>query len=437
MATSKEFFNALDNAKPINYSDLTERQLYVENLRGDNDAAGLLAREVDFREGQGVYLFTGQIGSGKSTEMQRLKSKLNDAGCSVFYSDLEQWLNPEQPIELGSFLLAVVASWIEQTASLQGTRSPAQRIQEFLTRTKISLGSLTAGADFGVIKTNLQLALTQDTSVIEQVEQTLKANKTSFIAQVHDFVQSLVAEFPEGRKIVLLIDSLEKFRKEKTEAGKTYDSVLALFQNTHALKLPLVHVVYSISYLVYEQNRQLPAQLGGAFAVNLPSVHVFKHHSTTPDPEGFEGMKTLLTKRFPAWTDFFDETQIQSVVEKTGGDLRDFMRVLQVAIISHRDNATQRLVESDLEVAFNQIRPSLAIDAQHIAWMMRLESSHSAELEGAIDFNVLNRYLTTKHVLAYLNGQTWYSLHPLIRQEVAAMNQRILDRAAGGAQAQL
>lgn len=146
-------------------------------------------------------------------------------------------------------------------------------------------------------------------------------------------------------------------------------------------------------------------------------------------------MKALLTKRFPAWTDFFNEAQIQSAVEKTGGDLRDFMRVLQVAIISHRDKTTQRLVDSDLEVAFNQIRPSLAIDAQHIAWMMRLESSHSAELEGTIDFNVLNRYLTTKHVLAYLNGQTWYSLHPLIRQEVAAMNQRILDRAAGGTKA--
>ncbi len=432
MATAKEFFNALDKAKPIDFSNPQERKWYVENLRGDDDAVGLLAQEIGYREGQGVYLFTGQIGSGKSTELLRLKNRLETEGCSVFYSDLGQWLNSELPIELGSFLLAVVTSWIEQASVFHPTRSATERIWDFLTRTKLTFESLKLDAKTPLASATLQMAMTQDSSIIQQIEKTFQANKTNFVAEVHRFVEELVAEFPEGRKIVLLIDSLEKFHAEKKVSESTVNSVLALFQNTHALKLPLVHVVYSISYLVYEQNRQLPAQLGNAFTVNLPSVHIFKHNSTELDAAGVDRMVQLVEKRFPAWADFFNREQVERAVSNSAGDLRDFIRVLQVAIISQRNPTTIRIGNAAMDAAFNQIRPSLAIDSQHITWMVRLEASHQAELDGSlgIDFKVLNRYLTTKHVLAYLNGTTWYALHPLIRDEVLAMHQRINSRAA-------
>lgn len=437
MATAKAFFNALDNLHALDFSDPKQKALYVENMQGDNNAAEKLLREISFRSGQGVYLFTGQVGSGKSTELQRLKACLEKDGCTVFYTDLKEWLDLNDPVELGSFLLAVVASWIGQAGSLLGTRTPAQRLTEFLSKTNLRLDSLTVGFDFAAVKTNLQFALSQDRSIVKQVEDTLRANKTKFIAQVHDFVESLVAEFPSDRKIVLLIDSLEKFGDITAIDGSKQDSVLALFQNAHALKLPLVHVVYSISYLLYEQNRQLSAQLGGAIAVNLPSVHVFKRHSNEPDPTGLDRLRELLTKRYAAWGEFFTLEQVNDIALKTGGDLRDFMRVFQVAVLSN--NNTRNLSASDEHLAqgYDQVRPSLAIDGQHIAWMTRLQSSHRAELEGNIDFHVLTRYLQTKHVLAYLNGQTWYALHPLIQEEVLAIEALAKDRLQSSASANI
>lgn len=437
MATAKEFFNALDKAKPIDYSNPLERKWYVENLHGDNEAVGKLAWEINFREGQGVYLFTGQIGSGKSTELLRLKDKLENDGCSVFYSDLGQWLNPELPIELGSFLLAVVTSWVEQASGFPPTRSAAERFWDFLTKTNLTFDSLKLDAKTPLASATLQMAMTQDASVIQQIEKTFQANKTNFVAQVHKFIEELVAEFPEGRKIVLLIDSLEKFHADKKVSETTINSVLALFQNTHALKLPLVHVVYSISYFVYEQNRQLPAQFGNAIAVNLPSVHIFKQNSTELDGEVVGRMLELVEKRFPAWADFFTKAQIKHAISNSAGDLRDFIRVLQVAIISQQTAGPGRISDAAMEAAFNQIRPSLAIDSQHVTWMVRLDTSHLAELDGAlgIDFKVINRYLTTKHVLAYLNGTTWYALHPLIRDEVLAMHTRIGSRTTPAAKA--
>ena len=50
--------------------------------------------------------------------------------------------------------------------------------------------------------------------------------------------------------------------------------------------------------------------------------------------------------------------------------------------------------------------------------MARLEKSHESELDDKIDNLTFQRYLTTKHVLAYLNGDPWYAIHPLLREWV-------------------
>ena len=148
---SKAFLRALDQAKPLDYSVEEQRKLYVPSLHGEADILLRLAREIDSREGQGMYLFTGQIGSGKSTELYRLKHLLETHnGCKVFYCDLEQWLNPQLAVELGSFLVAVVASWIEQSTSLLSQRTALERLFDFFKSTNITVDKLELGTDIAL-----------------------------------------------------------------------------------------------------------------------------------------------------------------------------------------------------------------------------------------------------------------------------------------------
>ena len=442
MVTPKEFFRALDNVAPLDASNAHDARLYVPNLHGDTDVIDQLQAEIDYQTGQGVYLFTGLSGTGKSTELLRLKAKLeqdNETRYKVFYTDLEDWLNLQQPVELGSFLLALVASWIENTGSLAGQRSPAERLRDFLTKTKVDLTNIDFTLDFGFVKTQLKTALSQDPTVVAQVEDAIRKNKTNFIQQVHELIAELATALigpPAAKetKVVLLVDSLEKIWSAGPKADDVYTSVLTLFQNDYALKLPLVHVVYSISFLVLEQNKQLATKFGNTKPVSLPSVHVCQHHSNTLDPVGMGRMQELLTKRFAQWPQFFTDAQIEEIVQKTGGDLRDFLRALRSALLTDRNNKTLQISDAAVQAALNDLSPSLTIPSEHVEWLVRVDNSHQAELGEAITASVLDRYLASKHVLAYRNGGTWYALHPLIRDEIKAMYQRIKDRQVAARQ---
>ena len=84
-AAIKALYNALDD-RVLEPGD----PAYVAqvNCQGQHDAIEEIATEIDFQDGGGVYLLTGQRGTGKSTELKRLKKQLEDAGVTVFYADM-------------------------------------------------------------------------------------------------------------------------------------------------------------------------------------------------------------------------------------------------------------------------------------------------------------------------------------------------------------
>ena len=76
--------------------------------------------------------------------------------------------------------------------------------------------------------------------------------------------------------------------------------------------------------------------------------------------------------------------------------------------------------------------PSKAIPAEHVGWLARLDTSHEPELSDKIDGRLLQRYLTTKHVLVYLNGEQWYAVHPMLHDWVHERAKPAAVSAANG-----
>jgi len=70
------------------------QDLYVENLHGgaDRDPVQELANQIDLSDSAGAYLFTGNRGTGKTTELLRLATILHDYDCEVFYADMAEYL---------------------------------------------------------------------------------------------------------------------------------------------------------------------------------------------------------------------------------------------------------------------------------------------------------------------------------------------------------
>lgn len=413
------FIRAVQSTEPLDVGTPEGQALYVPHLQGPRDALSRLRAEIRHRQGDGVYLFTGQIGSGKSTQLLRLRHELAGSQCKAYYTDLEDWLNLNTPIDLASLLVSVVASWVEAIGTAAGQRTPAERIGDFFRRTELDLSEISFTAGFDAAKAQLKLALKTDKGFREQLERAMAQNLSSFVRKAHAFVAQLVSEVcPHGEKCVLIVDSLEKIRGYGDEASKVYTSLQNIFlAEGNALRLPGVHVVYSVSPYLLAQNPHLPGILGQGVVVTMPSVHVFKARSRRLDGYGVNHMRELLGRRYPDWERFISGKLLLRIIRDTGGDLRDYLRAIKVVLLEREADPNVSRKEL-LDVVRAQISPPKLIPSEHIGWMARLERSHEPELGGPITDLVLQTHLATKHVLAYLNGQTWYALHPLLRDWV-------------------
>lgn len=412
-----EFTNALRLEHSLDVSKPEDRAQYVEGLHGGIDAVGRLGRDIVRMEGGGVFLFTGQPGSGKSTELLRLRKELLTKRCKVFYCDMNDWLNLNEPVTLSSFLVALLSAWVDQLHTVHAQRAPAERLFAFFTKTRLipSSLSLTVGAP---LKAQLQFALQSDADFRAALEQNLRNQLSSIVNQAHELVAEIIRDIcAAGEKCVLLADSLEKIQGFGEKADAVYESVQRLFVSEGAaLRLPGAHVVYSVSPYLLEQNSQLAASMGVGVVVNMPSVHVLKRESTDDDTDGIDAVCKVVEKRFARWAEVLTRPQLERMAKYTGGDLRDFLRAIRIAITA--DVAALPLPDQEVDYALQQVGPSRNIPAEHLRWMASVQTSHLAELGGDITGRVLQRYLASKHVLAYLNGQNWYAVHPMLRDWV-------------------
>lgn len=423
------FHNSLRMEGPLDINLPADAALYVQGLHGHRDAVASLGRDIRRTEGGGVFLFTGQAGSGKSTELHRLQRDLRAKGSKVYYVDLLEWLNVSEPVTLSSFLVSLLSGWVDQIGTVAAQRTPAERLITFFTKTRLIPESIKLDAAAGPIKGQIQFAMQSDVDFRRSLEANLRKQLSNIVTQAHVFVAELKAELcPNGEKCVLLADSIEKMAGYGDAGQQVYESVQQLFTSEgSALKLPGLHLVFSVSPYMLEQNNQLPTVLGTGSIVTMPSVHVFQRNSSLADDEGVAAVVQLVERRFPAWGQVFSLAQLHRLILGTGGDLRELLRAIRVAI--NEDIDALPVADGVLDQALDSVRPPKAIPAEHIAWMARLEASHEPELADKIDARVLQRYLSTKHVLAYLNGEAWYAVHPLLRDWVLERAARLVAEA--------
>jgi hypothetical protein len=99
-ARARVLYNALNFDTPVNFGqdELFPKGLgedkYVDNLHGgaERDPVQELANQIDLSESAGAYLFTGNRGTGKTTELLRLATILREYDCEVFYADMADYL---------------------------------------------------------------------------------------------------------------------------------------------------------------------------------------------------------------------------------------------------------------------------------------------------------------------------------------------------------
>jgi len=103
-------YNDLDVKKPLDAPEHNPRHVPRLAEMPSGDPIQRLHRHIRFAASSSTSLLTGCRGNGKTTELFRLKGRLERDGTYVIYVDLDEYVHDTQPLDITEPLLALIAA---------------------------------------------------------------------------------------------------------------------------------------------------------------------------------------------------------------------------------------------------------------------------------------------------------------------------------------
>ncbi|MEM6796431.1 MAG: hypothetical protein AAF725_20840 [Acidobacteriota bacterium] len=432
----RTFFRELQS-EPLEPGDEHYVPLYEDPDLVDVDPVDPLARGIEWTPGESVQLLSGFRGTGKSTELRRLRKRLQDAGFLVALIDIEDHLNLTTEVDVSDFLMALAGAFGRALAAPALLDDDGleegywERIRAFLSGAEVASTTL----DTRVPGVHLKVALKSDPTFKKRLQQQMAGHLTALVEEVRGFLRDAVEDLKKkhGSKVetVLLVDSMEHIRGTSANAEEVHKSVEALFAS-HAdkLRLPALHVVYTVPPFLKVRYANLGALYGPGGLHTLPAVKL--RESETEDGNGdhhwqpgYDALERVIHKRGD-WSRLLRSRQrLHRLIELSGGQLRDLLRlVAEVIRRSDKLPVSDRAFEAAIHQIRNEFLPVSDLDAVRLA---HVSETHRAPLGSKAELADFAHYLDTHMVLCYRNGHEWYDVHPLIREIVIEQAKSVRD----------
>lgn len=445
-AKVKRCLNALDSRRPIVFGDHPlipggeKENLYVAGLHGgDRDLIRILADRIDYDEGGGTYLFSGNRGTGKTTELMRLAKMLNDLGCEVFYVDMAEYLNLTVSIEITDFLISMLGGFSEKIEERYGMNpgktSFFERMANIL-QSEVKVEGIELGASASDIanklsvSSKLKLSLQQDPTFKEKLQAGIRGHVARLVQEARSYVEQAIAEVrgktASDKKIVLIVDSVERLRGVGDSKGvsEVFRSVNTLFSGqADKLRFQSLHLVCTIPPYLSALSGSVAAHYSGGQIHMLPSVHVYEGCPETGavpvrSDEGLRAMLEIVNRRFPEWSEFIICEQLLRLAASSGGDLRDFFRMVCLCMADALYEKSLPVTDKVLDSAESALRNDMPLANDDRVWLARIRRSHKDELDSLSKLPDFARLSEGKYILNYRNGDNWFDVHPLLRSIV-------------------
>lgn len=405
---------------------------YVPLYDSDEDPVLALMEGVQFSPGESTQLLSGYRGSGKSTELRRLKQYLGSERYAVVLVDIEDYLNTASPVDIVDFLLALVAAFEESSPGKLKERGLLSRLKGILGRVRIGEATVKVPGDI----LELKLSLKSSPAFVDQLRQHLAGSLGELVKDVRELVAELVKTTliadASATEVVLLVDSGEHFRGTLTTDADVQSSVENLFFNqADNLQFKGLHIVYTVPpYLKTRVGGAAGKYRPGAPLQVIPAVKV-RTEDGQENEAGLAALQAIVDLRGD-WKALLGEdgAQLRRISLASGGHLRDLIRLLQEVIrrslrVDQRPTP-ERIVTGAIDQIAREFLP-LADDDALALW--RVHNDHDSPMESiAGGLTTLSRFLDTHLLLCYRNGREWYDVHPLILDDVGRQAERIRQR---------
>ncbi len=423
----RSFYQALGD-RPLEPDHAWYVDLYHDPDLAPFDPVEQLATGIEWSGASSTHLFSGFRGTGKSTELRRLRARLREQGAVVVLCDMSETLDLSSAVDIADFLVALAAAFGDalERPELLGRDVPAgsywSRLLDWLKRTNIELDSIGAPLGGASLRANIR----QDPTFRERLRERMEGHLGSLVEDVHAYVQAgvaaLLAARGPGTQVVLLLDSIEQIRGTSlTSAEGVYASVEGLFSH-HATRLHFdgLHVVYTVPPWLKIRSPGIAGSYGGMQL--LPCVRV-RSRDGRPWRPALDALERLVHRRGDWQRLLGDRAALDRISLASGGYLRDLFRVLQSCLRLARTRGLP-LSPDDVDVALAEVRSSyLPLPRTDALWLAEVQGSQRTGLdvhEAGPNKSLyqLSRFFDTHMILGYRSREEWYDVHPLLRDEV-------------------
>lgn len=425
--TVEEAFHVINPIRPLG-RDPDDSQYFVNCAagRGLHDVLQPIFRDIRrvAPPNYTKYLFTGQRGCGKSTELLRLKRTLEQNAYFVVYIDTaeelavadidypdvllaiarqtEAQLREHANIHLLPELLEDLIWWFAGVLFNQTARAALEPILQ----TEYGLGVATPTVVYQRLLTAFRNQVKSSSARRLELRQAMERQGPHLIEQVNNLIRNARLRLQQTRRIdlVIILDSLDRLLYRQDEQRKRSNYETLFVEHGEQLLTPECHIIYTIPYsLVFNTN------LWNLFPQHVTLANIrLNEQDGAPSTAGRETLQSALGQRLNLSAIFAAPTLVKEVIEFSGGNLRDLFRLVAYAL-----EETDNVIQAE---HIRQAKRKLALDYDYILRdddVYRLRAVHKTKRIPNDDAHA--RMLDQLVVVEYFTDQRWGDVHPAVR----------------------
>ncbi|MEO0828780.1 MAG: ATP-binding protein [Cyanobacteria bacterium J06642_9] len=419
------FYQACNPTRPLQIADALDQRYFINfsEVRG-GDVVQELGRTITMLAGDRptTQSFTGHVGSGKSTELLRLKSKLEAEAFHVIYFQSDQDLEMGN-VEVTNVLLAI-ARRVSASLEQENIRLRPNYFQNLMKevagilRSPVSIADVSFSAGIASITAEVK----ESDELRSQLQQFLEPRTRSIIEAVNEEllkpgIEALQSQGKRG--LAVIVDNLDRM-DNTPKYDKRLQSEYLFINRGEQLRRLACHVVYTIPMeLAFSDDlTQLIMRFGDRPKV-LPMVPVRTHDGTPYEPGLTLLRQMVMARAFPdvppkdrmsRVTEVFDTAEsLERLCTISGGHMRNVIRLL-FSCLQKEDPPFKR---ATLESVIRNERDDLTGPLDDDEWQLLL---HAAEkgVQGDEDYNTLIRKL---YLFEYRAPEArWFGINPVLTE---------------------
>ncbi|PSB32647.1 AAA family ATPase [Stenomitos frigidus] len=443
----QKLFAACQPDRSLNLANPDDRPYYIDfsAVRGDK-IIRRLRRTIGGSSQSTCQLFSGHVGCGKTTELFRLKSELEEDGYYVVYFECTEDLDLDN-VDVTDVLLAIARQASEKLEQDQIFLEP-QGFKKFLQdavtflQTEIDItgaqvnvpgGTKLSAKSDGKFEFSLPLGIAsitaeakKDKNLHDRLRQYLAPRTTSLLAIINDELlnPATIALRQRNKKgLVVVVDNLDRVGAQINNAKRPQNEYLFIEQGSDLRRLSC-HLIYTIPLVLLFTNERdlLVNRLGGGTEPTvLPMVPVQSRDGQVYE----EGMRLLrqmvLARAFPELTS--EQERLERVHEVfqspalldrlcfiSGGHVRKLMTLL----FSCLQVDDLPLSSDGIESVIRDYRDALLVTVDDDEWKLIMQVVRQRVIQGDEQFKIL---LPSTFFFEYRDSEgRWFGLNPVLAE---------------------